>query len=476
MNKVVFILIFFLSVLYSNSDTVDNNSSNLINTDTNKTFVKKDIWKSSNIWIKVYSNNRNYNITINNVVKIEEKIKNAKANGLNLSELIAKLDIQKSRLLLYERNKNFDSLLSPFKYDVPEITIQDYLLNESIKELDKKNNRFIALKNEFYMASSIVKRLYKQDKLYVSTLDIKYFDEYSVNIEKIHLNLLEARTELKTKYAQYSQDKLKKHITTFIMTVVLYAMYKLFSFILLYIERKTNKDANQNNYKKIISIVFFILLSIFLVVRYIDDFMYVITFLSVAAAALTIALREVILNIVGSIYIFFSNMIRVGDRVMVQFETKHTIGDIVDISLMKIKLDEIKDYTNVKEVKNVGRTIYIPNSYVFTKVFYNYSRKKNGLINDLVEFEFTLNNNFENIKEVTNNVLFALRLQHTMTFTLNNLKTGVLGLISYQTNYKTVSNVRGDVSIKLLQEYNRDESIKLKSQKSSEKLNNEDAD
>lgn len=158
-------------------------------------------------------------------------------------------------------------------------------------------------------------------------------------------------------------------------------------------------------------------------------------------------------------------MIRIGDRVMVQFETKHTIGDITDISLMKIKLNEIDDYTNVKEVKSVGRTIYIPNSYVFTKVFYNYSRKKNGQVNDLIEFEFTIDNDFEKIENVTQEVMSSLGLEYKMTFTLNNLKTGVIGLLSYQTNYKDISKKRGLVSIKLLQAYTSHEEIKLKASK-----------
>ncbi|MFT7004832.1 MAG: small-conductance mechanosensitive channel [Sulfurimonas sp.] len=462
MNKVILILIFFLSVLYA--DSSDSNTSN------------NNIWKSKNIWIKVYSNNRNYNITINNIVKIEEEIKQANKKGFSLVELRSKLDIQKSKLLLYERNKSFDSLLSSFKYEIPEVTIRDYLFNDSINILDKKIDMFIALKNKFYMASSIVKNLYENNEQSVSKLDIKYFNEYAENIEKIHLNLLDSRDELESRYLHYSQDKLQKHITTVIIIIVAYLIYKIFSFALLYIERKTYKDANQNNYKKILSIIFFILLSIFLVVRYMDDFMYIITFLSVIAAALTISLREVILNIVASVYIFFSNMIRVGDRVMIQFETKHTIGDIVDISLMKIKLNEIEDYTNVKEVKNVGRTTYIPNSYVFTKVFYNYSRKKDGLISDLIEFEFASDNDFENIKKVTDDILSNLKLKHTITFTLNNLKTGIIGLISYQTNYKIVSKVRGDVSIKLLQAYTSDDSIKLKSSKTPVKPTNDDGE
>lgn len=207
-----------------------------------------------------------------------------------------------------------------------------------------------------------------------------------------------------------------------------------------------------------------------------EDFLYIVTFLSVLAAALTIATREIILNIVGSVYIFFSNMVRVGDRIMVQFETKHTIGDIVDISLMKIKLNEIEDYSNLKEIKNVGRTIYIPNSYVFTKVFYNYSRKKDGLINDLIEFEFTPATDFNAVEEITSIVFSELGISHTITFKLNNLKTGIVGLVSYSINYKTASKMRGDISIKLLQSYSDSQNIKLKSSKPAAKVKVDDGE
>lgn len=455
MNKLVLMLIFCLSALGATNNEPDVTSAN--------------IWESKNIWIKTYSNNRNYNIIINNIVKIEQKIKRAKKNQLPLDELNSRLEIQKAKLGLYERNKNFSTLLLPFKYEIPEITIQDYIFKDSMDKLNNKIDEYIFFKNQFYMANSLIKNLYKNKKQSISKFDVKYFEEHIENIEKTHQNLLEARDELTSQYEQYNQDKLQKHIVTIIVVAVAYFIYKIFSFILLYIENKIHKDANRKNYKKILSILFFILLFVFLVVRYLNDFVYIITFLSVVAAALTIALREIILNIVGSIYIFFSNMVRVGDRIMIQFETKHTIGDVADMSLMKIKLNEIEDYTNVKEVKHVGRTIYIPNSYVFTKVFYNYSRKKNGLINDLIEFEFMPNSDFYEVEKITKSIFEEFGFKYTINFTLNNLKTGVIGLISYQVHYKKASTIKGDISIRLLQLYSENTNIKLKNSKTTPK-------
>lgn len=461
MRKIIFLLFYCIGFLLA---------------DTNATSpLKKNIWDNDNVWIKTYANNRNYRIIINNIVKIEQKIKKVKYDMQYKEELKSRLEVQKSKLELYERNKSFDRLLLPYKFQVQDVTIQDYVFKDAKKQLNKTIEKYIVLKNQFYMAHSLLKNSLKKNKNVLKS-DIAYFDEYSQNIDKTYSNLIEAKNELADKYEQYLENKLQKHLITAFILLIAYLIYKVFSFFLLLVEKKLHKETSQIRYKKVLSIFFFFSVFIFLVVRYMEDFLYIVTFLSVVAAALTIATREIILNVIGSIYIFFSNMLRVGDRIMVQFETKHTIGDVVDISLMKIKLNEIEDYSNLKEIKNVGRTIYIPNSYVFTKVFYNYSRKKDGLINDLIEFEFTPETDFSEVEKITADVFGELGVSYAITFTLNNLKTGVVGLVSYSVNYKVASKTRGDVSIKLLQAYSDSQNIKLKSSKAAPKAKVEDAE
>jgi small-conductance mechanosensitive channel len=449
--KIIFILI-FLSLSLLAKDNIEKSKST-------------NVWDSKNVWIKTYMNSKNYHTVINNIVKIEQKLKNKKNTPKTIDSLNRKLEVQKSKLSLYEEKKSFERLLIPYKFNIVEISGYDYFSKESKKRLDKQIDKFTSLKNEFNLAYSLLNNDNQKNKNTTVTIDdLRYFEEFVENVDKTYLNLIESRDELDKKYKEYYQEKLQKHITTFVMFVIMYIIYKLSVLIYLNIERRLSTNDN-DSYKKIISIIFYTVVVIFFIVRYMEDFIYIITFLSVVAAALTIALREVILNLVASVYIFFSSMIRVGDRVMVQFETKHTIGDIEDISLMKIKLTEIQDYSNLKEIKNVGRTIYIPNSYVFTKVFYNYSKKKDGLINDLIEFEFNVDNDFKYIEEVTQKVLKELDIDYSLTYTLNGLKTAIIALISYKTNYKTASNVRGEISIKLFQTYTLDEKIILKSSK-----------
>ena len=455
MKKLVLLFYLFFSIVaYSDQKTPAQSDD-------------KNIWDSKNIWIKTYVNNKNYYTTINNIVKIEQKIKRNQKNPQTLEKLNRRLELYKSKLSLYERNKSFETLISVYKFETPAISAYDYFYKTSLARLTKDLDKLIEMKNEFNKANSLLNNYYKKNpKGSVDIDDIRYFEEFSENINKTYSNLMESKAELNKRYEEYYHEKLQKHIVTFTIVVSLFVIYKLFMLIYNFIEKRLFAES-YSVYGKVISILFYLGLFLYIIVRYMEDFIYIITFLSVVAAALTIALREIILNLVAAIYIFFSNMLRVGDRVMVQFETKHTIGDITDISMMKLKLNEIEDYTNVKEVKSVGRTIYIPNSYVFTKVFYNYSRKKNGLVNDLVEFEFTTENNFETIRGVVDEVMDLLGFEYKLTFTINVLKTGVIGLISYQTNYKEILQNREKVSIELLKAFTKSEDIKLKGSKSS---------
>lgn len=453
--KTIFILILFIftnSIVFANTEVIK----------------KKPIL--NNIWLKTYKNYKKYNLIVVNINKLEQEIEKNKRNSKKVHELTSKLSINKSKLSLYEKNQNFNDLLKKYKYEIVDITIYDYLFNISSDDLKKKIAKYESLKMEFYAALTYLQDLHTENTLVVTDEkkiqlleeQIEYFNEYSENIEKMYQGFFEIQDDLEKKYIEYKNEVFIKHIVTLGIILSAYISYKFLLFIFFYIIRNKDNQELEKNYRKVLSLLFVLTILIFIVIRYINDLLYIITFLGVVAAALTIATREIILNIAGAIYIFFSNVIRIGDRVMVQFETKHVVGDIVSISLIKMKLNEVSDYANIKDIKNVGRTIYIPNSYIFTKVFYNYSLKQNGIINDLIEFEFDKDNEFELIEKTTEKVFESFSFPYTIVFSLNSSKTGIIGLISYQVSYKIATKKRGEISISLLKEYTSNLDIKLK--------------
>ena len=188
MQKIIFILLFSFSFLLA---------------DTNSTSpISKNIWDNDNIWIKTYANNRNYKIIINNIVKLEQKIKKVKYDKQLLEELNSRLEVQKTKLGLHESNKSFERLLLPFIFEVREVTIQDYIFKDTKNKLSKTIDKYIVLKNQFYMAHSLLKSSSKKDKL-VLRKDLVYFNEFSQNIDKTYSNLIDDKNELNEKYEQY---------------------------------------------------------------------------------------------------------------------------------------------------------------------------------------------------------------------------------------------------------------------------------
>ncbi|MFA5238885.1 MAG: mechanosensitive ion channel domain-containing protein [Phycisphaerae bacterium] len=107
-------------------------------------------------------------------------------------------------------------------------------------------------------------------------------------------------------------------------------------------------------------------------------------FISVTSAGLVLVLQDVILSVVGWFYILVHKPFEVGDRI----EMGAVKGDVMDIALFQTSLLEIGNWVDADQ--STGRIVNIPNSAVFKKETYNYSRGFEFLWNEikiLVTFE-----------------------------------------------------------------------------------------
>lgn len=433
---------------------------------------------SQNIWLKTYKNIRNYESTINKIIKLEAKLEKAKRGKYAqdvISDIDSQLNLQKSKLTLFQKNNNFMNILVPYDINVNEITLYDYLFKTTKEKFDQLLKKFRNTNNDFFVAKAYLqnelkislkndKTLNKKSRRSAQLLkDLNYFNEFEEVLNKTEQNLLDTGNEITKKYVEYRTNSLNKHIGTLIIIAICIILYliivKLFG---AYLE--TNQ---KNSYQKVLALLFTIIIMAFLFIRYSENLLYVFTLMGFIAAALAIAIKEIILNIAGWVYIFFTNAINVGDRILFVFETKHTLGDVKSFSLMKITLNEVENYNSLKEIKNSGRTIHVPNSYVFTKVFYNYTTKNKGYIRDLVELDFDINNDFDAIEKLTQEVLDLPQLKEQIpnygtSFSLNSLKTAITLSIWFLSNYKVQDKTKSDLTIQLIQRFNDDETIKLK--------------
>lgn len=90
-------------------------------------------------------------------------------------------------------------------------------------------------------------------------------------------------------------------------------------------------------------------------------------FLGLFAAGIAIALKDILVNIAGWIFMIWRRPFAVGDRIQIG----NYAGDVIDVRLFHFTLNEIGNWVNADQ--STGRVIHIPNGRVLTEVIANYS-------------------------------------------------------------------------------------------------------
>jgi small-conductance mechanosensitive channel len=94
-----------------------------------------------------------------------------------------------------------------------------------------------------------------------------------------------------------------------------------------------------------------------------------VTALGFAAAGIAFALQNVILSIAGYFSMVSPQGIRIGDRVSLQGPFQYVQGEVAEIGLLRIKLEELAG----EPPAPTGRIVIFPNSVVFTGSFFKQS-------------------------------------------------------------------------------------------------------
>jgi small-conductance mechanosensitive channel len=91
------------------------------------------------------------------------------------------------------------------------------------------------------------------------------------------------------------------------------------------------------------------------------------TYLGLFSAGIALALKDILLNIAGWLYIILRQPFAVGDRI----EVSGIKGDVIDQNLFKFRVIEVGNWVHAEQ--STGRIIHIPNSKVFIEPLANYS-------------------------------------------------------------------------------------------------------
>jgi len=98
-----------------------------------------------------------------------------------------------------------------------------------------------------------------------------------------------------------------------------------------------------------------------------DGFSGLATFLGLLSAGIAVALRDVIANVFGWVYVVTWRPFSVGDRIQVG----DVAGDVIDIGLLTTSLNEIGEW--VQADQSTGRVVHVPNGRMLTQPLANHT-------------------------------------------------------------------------------------------------------
>ena len=167
----------------------------------------------------------------------------------------------------------------------------------------------------------------------------------------------------------------------------------------LFLQRKEGVKARYY-YTNAIRYIYSIILTILLISIWFSEFKSLATFLGLVGAALTIALKEPIVNLAGWLFILARQPFKIGDRI--QIDEQH--GDVIDIRLFQFTLNEIGNWVDADQ--STGRIIHIPNGKVFSQSQANYSQGFPQIWNEL-NVTITFESDWKLARKVLTDILLA---------------------------------------------------------------------
>lgn len=181
-----------------------------------------------------------------------------------------------------------------------------------------------------------------------------------------------------------------KVILTLVSITFLYLVLKLLVEELLAGKLKDYKT--RYTVKKATSVLFLILVMVFIVTIWIENTQALLVAYGLIAAGIAISLQDLFKGFTGGILILTNNLYRVGDRI----EVGGIYGDVIDIGILYTTLMEMRGWVQGDQAS--GRIISLPNSLVLSNPVKNYT-KDHSFLWEEITLPVTFDSNWEPIIE-----------------------------------------------------------------------------
>lgn len=210
------------------------------------------------------------------------------------------------------------------------------------------------------------------------------------------------------------------YISLILSTTIVLILFTFFKKIGRRTIRKKIEGRKEYFINQAIQIVLNVTEVIFLLFIWNDYIQNLMTLISVTSAAMTIDLREIILNFFCGIYIKVKKPFQVEDRI----EVKDIRGDVMNISSLNFEVLEIS--TDEKHGQSTGVIVTFPNSIVFSEPVRNLNKGFKYIWDELtvkVTMDCDLVKNKQELYKIVNNIEVIKNIPKKMKAQINDINT-----------------------------------------------------
>jgi small-conductance mechanosensitive channel len=382
----------------------------------------------SNIWMTKYNNYNTYEKLKQELYNIESRLQrlNSQKNRVKYSSL-RKLKIIKENeieLLKEYENSRFGSLTNIAIEENSDKVANPLMIIGAVSYIKQLQQQNIDLQKKLHSLKETVSNLKIKKSLLLSmTKQSKNVDSknrYSLlyrDAARQYMDFDLEFTFFKTSAEVYQKKideiilDLKDQIIEQAISVAKLISWLLVLLFLSFVVKRIIKKYIDNDdilytANKSVNIVLIVVVAMVLLFYFIANVSYIITLLGFASAGIAIALKDWFMSIFGWMSIVLSGSINPGDRIKVMRNGIEVVGDVLDITLLKIAVREDTTLTSYSKNRRTGRVFFIPNNYIFTDMIANYTFDGLKTVWDVVDINITFDSNHKKAvaiaKEIAN--------------------------------------------------------------------------
>jgi len=517
MNKILFLLLFVSSLVLAQNETIT--AVELEKIEQEKELERKrkiqdhlsklekienDISKEK-VWMKSYAS---YMTSLDIRAKldnIKKRIRYLKKKGKSISELdelnalISKEKILASQIekLKEKGSAPFSRLLTPPEIEeATEITnpLEIFTGISLIKTQNSDFNDYISRKEKL---AELIILLRKENEIYkeIRNIDTENIYAQSANSKEKELKRFETALDtmivtsevyqkrLEIREVNINKDIEKQTYRLINIGIIILVLFTIFFLMKLVVKKYITDNERFYMANKIITFTNVTLVILILFFNYIENVSYLVTILGFASAGIAIAMKDWFMSILGWLVIVIGGSVHVGDRIRVDMDGMKYVGDVMDISLLRMTILEDITLTSIMQNRRAGRIIFVPNNYVFTRMIANYTHSSLKTVWDGVKVTISFDSNHKKAmhiaKEVTKKYSKGYtditrkqlnKLRNNYSLKNTNVEPRIFSFIEdngisidswYLTNAYATLTLRSVISLEIIDAFNAEDDITI---------------